>query len=229
MVRGKVQLKLIENPVHRQVTFCKRRAGLLKKARELSVLCDAEVGIMVFSAHGKLYELATKGTMEGLIERYKMTSKEAQNYVSAAMDPPQDSEQEISRLKEEINVLQKSLRHMFGEGCSGHEQMNLDELYILERHFGIWIDHIRTKKMQIMFQEIESLKSKEDMLKATNEFLQEKIVEEQGAYDAASVMVQPKGHFEMPPTAVADHINAYPLTVQDQLNNFEGPETGFSF
>lgn len=61
MVRGKVQLKLIENPVHRQVTFCKRRAGLLKKAREISVLCDADVGIIVFSAHGKLYELATKG------------------------------------------------------------------------------------------------------------------------------------------------------------------------
>ncbi|RWW29905.1 hypothetical protein BHE74_00018475 [Ensete ventricosum] len=54
-------LRRIENPVHRQVTFCKRRAGLLKKARELSVLCDADIGIIIFSAHGKLYELATKG------------------------------------------------------------------------------------------------------------------------------------------------------------------------
>ncbi|XP_023522415.1 agamous-like MADS-box protein AGL12, partial [Cucurbita pepo subsp. pepo] len=70
MARGKVQLKRIENPVHRQVTFCKRRAGLLKKAKELSVLCDAEIGVFIFSAHGKLYELATKGTMQGLIERY---------------------------------------------------------------------------------------------------------------------------------------------------------------
>ncbi|KAL6961922.1 Agamous-like MADS-box protein agl12 [Sarracenia purpurea var. burkii] len=70
MARGKVQLKRIENPVHRQVTFCKRRAGLLKKAKELSVLCDAEIGVFIFSAHGKLYELATKGTMQGLVERY---------------------------------------------------------------------------------------------------------------------------------------------------------------
>jgi hypothetical protein len=61
MARGKVQLKRIENPVHRQVTFCKRRAGLLKKAKELSVLCDAEIGLVIFSAHGKLYELANKG------------------------------------------------------------------------------------------------------------------------------------------------------------------------
>jgi len=63
MARGKVQLKRIENPVHRQVTFCKRRAGLLKKAKELSVLCDAEIGLFIFSAHGKLYELATKGSL----------------------------------------------------------------------------------------------------------------------------------------------------------------------
>lgn len=61
MARGKVQLKRIENSVHRQVTFCKRRAGLLKKAKELSVLCDAEIGLVIFSAHGKLFELTTKG------------------------------------------------------------------------------------------------------------------------------------------------------------------------
>jgi hypothetical protein len=62
MARGKVQMKKIENPVHRQVTFCKRRAGLLKKAKELSVLCDAEIGVLIYSSHGKLFELATKGS-----------------------------------------------------------------------------------------------------------------------------------------------------------------------
>ena len=70
MARGKVQLKRIENPVHRQVTFCKRRAGLLKKAKELSVLCDAEIGLFIFSAHGKLYELATKGSLSLSLSTY---------------------------------------------------------------------------------------------------------------------------------------------------------------
>jgi hypothetical protein len=41
------------------VTFSKRRNGLLKKARELSILCDAEVGVMVFSSSGRLYEFAS--------------------------------------------------------------------------------------------------------------------------------------------------------------------------
>ncbi|KAF4358344.1 hypothetical protein F8388_014614 [Cannabis sativa] len=43
MGRGKVELKRIENPTSRQVTFSKRRNGLLKKAFELSLLCDAEL------------------------------------------------------------------------------------------------------------------------------------------------------------------------------------------
>lgn len=61
MGRGRVELKRIENKINRQVTFSKRRNGLLKKAYELSVLCDAEVGLIVFSSRGKLYEFASAG------------------------------------------------------------------------------------------------------------------------------------------------------------------------
>ncbi|KAH7549507.1 hypothetical protein JRO89_XS13G0042300 [Xanthoceras sorbifolium] len=59
MVRGKTQMKRIENDTSRQVTFSKRRNGLLKKAFELSVLCDAEVALIIFSPRGKLYEFSS--------------------------------------------------------------------------------------------------------------------------------------------------------------------------
>ncbi|KAL4276509.1 hypothetical protein AHAS_Ahas20G0214300 [Arachis hypogaea] len=58
MGRGKIEIKRIENTTNRQVTFCKHRNGLLKKAYELSVLCDAEVALIVFSSRGRLYEYA---------------------------------------------------------------------------------------------------------------------------------------------------------------------------
>ncbi|KAF3522061.1 hypothetical protein F2Q69_00049462 [Brassica cretica] len=58
LVRGKIEIKRIENTTSRQVTFCKRRNGLLKKAYELSVLCDAEVALVIFSTRGRLYEYA---------------------------------------------------------------------------------------------------------------------------------------------------------------------------
>lgn len=59
MGRGKIEIKRIENLNSRQVTFSKRRNGLLKKAKELSVLCDADVGVIVFSSTGKLYEFSS--------------------------------------------------------------------------------------------------------------------------------------------------------------------------
>jgi hypothetical protein len=59
MGRGRVQLKRIENKINRQVTFSKRRTGLLKKAHEISVLCDADVALIVFSTRGKLFEYST--------------------------------------------------------------------------------------------------------------------------------------------------------------------------
>ncbi|URD81647.1 ACT domain [Musa troglodytarum] len=59
MGRGRVELRRIENKINRQVTFAKRRNGLLKKAYELSVLCDAEVAVIIFSSRGKLYEFCS--------------------------------------------------------------------------------------------------------------------------------------------------------------------------
>ncbi|KAK3043236.1 hypothetical protein RJ639_002479, partial [Escallonia herrerae] len=59
MGRGKVELKRIENPTSRQVTFSKRKNGLLKKAFELSILCEAEVALLVFSPSGKTYQFAS--------------------------------------------------------------------------------------------------------------------------------------------------------------------------
>ncbi|KAL2343872.1 hypothetical protein Fmac_005157 [Flemingia macrophylla] len=59
MGRGKIVIRRIDNSTSRQVTFSKRRSGLLKKARELSILCDAEVGLIVFSSTGRLYDYAS--------------------------------------------------------------------------------------------------------------------------------------------------------------------------
>ncbi|CAK9163807.1 unnamed protein product, partial [Ilex paraguariensis] len=59
MVRQRVEIRRIDNLTARQVTFSKRRKGLFKKAKELSVLCDAEIALIVFSATGKIFDYAS--------------------------------------------------------------------------------------------------------------------------------------------------------------------------
>ncbi|KAG1330947.1 hypothetical protein COCNU_02G009150 [Cocos nucifera] len=67
MRRGKVQIRRIEDKASRQVTFSKRRGGLFKKARELAVLCDAEVGLIVFSPSGKPYEFCSSSRCDSIL------------------------------------------------------------------------------------------------------------------------------------------------------------------
>ncbi|KAH7570521.1 hypothetical protein JRO89_XS05G0124600 [Xanthoceras sorbifolium] len=59
MGRRKLQVKRIENKSSRQVAFSKRRNGLIKKSREIAVLCDVDVALVVFSSSGKLYEFCS--------------------------------------------------------------------------------------------------------------------------------------------------------------------------
>ena len=42
-----------------QVTFTKRKFGLMKKAYELSVLCDCEIAVIIFNSHNKLFQYAS--------------------------------------------------------------------------------------------------------------------------------------------------------------------------
>ncbi|RXH74133.1 hypothetical protein DVH24_021313 [Malus domestica] len=67
MGRGKIVILRIENSTSRQVTFSKRRKGLIKKAKELAILCDAEVGLVIFSSTGKLYEFASNSNSYMLV------------------------------------------------------------------------------------------------------------------------------------------------------------------
>jgi hypothetical protein len=41
------------------VTFNKRKFGVMKKAYELSVLCDCEIALIIFSSSNKLYQYAS--------------------------------------------------------------------------------------------------------------------------------------------------------------------------
>ncbi|KAK3035868.1 hypothetical protein RJ639_033005 [Escallonia herrerae] len=59
MGRKKLQMKRIADKNRRLVTFSKRRSGLLKRARDLSVLCDVQVAAVVFSGRGKLYDFSS--------------------------------------------------------------------------------------------------------------------------------------------------------------------------
>ncbi|XP_066343014.1 MADS-box transcription factor 26-like [Miscanthus floridulus] len=197
MARGKVQMRRIENPVHRQVTFCKRRMGLLKKAKELSVLCDADIGVIVISPHGKIYDLATNGNMQGLIERYRRTYSEMHGE-SSNHNKTQIIKQEVLALTHEIDLLQKGFRYMHGENDINH--MNLDELQTLENNLEMWVNNIRSQKVRFIHhlsRELEMLRNKEAMLQAVNGVVEERIIEQNGILNFSNMAMTPQAPFQL--------------------------------
>ncbi|XP_058193088.1 truncated transcription factor CAULIFLOWER A-like [Rhododendron vialii] len=178
MGRGRVQLKRIENKINRQVTFSKRRSGLLKKAQEISVLCDAEVALIVFSTKGKLFEYASDSCMERILERYERYSYAERQLIPADLQTQGSWTLEHAKLKARLEVLQRNQRHYMGEDL---DNLSLRELQNLEHQLDTALKHIRSKKNQLMHESISELHKKDKALQEQNNLLAKKIKEREKA------------------------------------------------
>ena len=69
MGRKKISIQRISDERNRQVTFTKRKFGLMKKAYELSVLCDCEIAVIIFNSHGKMFQYASND-MDKVLLKY---------------------------------------------------------------------------------------------------------------------------------------------------------------
>ncbi|KAE8719791.1 hypothetical protein F3Y22_tig00109926pilonHSYRG00212 [Hibiscus syriacus] len=70
MGRVKLKIKKLENPNGRQATNGKRKHGIMKKANELSILCDVEIVLLMFSPTNKPSLCVVKRSIEEIIEKF---------------------------------------------------------------------------------------------------------------------------------------------------------------
>ncbi|XP_030442440.1 agamous-like MADS-box protein AP1 isoform X3 [Syzygium oleosum] len=178
MGRGRVQLKRIENKINRQVTFSKRRCGLLKKAHEISVLCDAEVALIVFSTKGKLFEYATDSCMERILERYERYSYAESQILTNDAQANGNWALEHAKLKARMEILQKNQKNLMGEEL---DSLSLKELQNLEHQLETALKHIRSRKNQAMHESISELQRKDKALQEQNNLLAKKVKEKEKA------------------------------------------------
>ncbi|XP_058225024.1 agamous-like MADS-box protein MADS3 [Rhododendron vialii] len=185
MGRGRVELKRIENKINRQVTFSKRRNGLLKKAYELSMLCDAEVALIIFSSRGKLYEFGSAG-MTKTLEKYQRCSFNPQD--NTVEHETQSWFQEVSKLRVKYESLQRTQRHLLGEDLG---PLSVRELQNLEKQLEGALTQTRQRKTQIMIDQMEELRRKERQLGDMNEQLKMKVSLELSSLQAEGQGLRP--------------------------------------
>ncbi|XP_058750219.1 agamous-like MADS-box protein AGL21 isoform X1 [Vicia villosa] len=169
MGRGKIVIRRIENCTSRQVTFSKRRKGLIKKAKELAILCDAQVGLVIFSATGKLYEYANT-SMKSVIERYNSFKEDQQ--VTYPESEVKFWQRESDILRQQLQTLQENHRQLMGEQLYGLSIRNLQDL---ERQLELSLQGVRMKKEKILTDEIHDLNQKGNLIHQENVELYKKV------------------------------------------------------
>ncbi|KAK0576094.1 hypothetical protein LWI29_011750 [Acer saccharum] len=144
MGRGKIEIKRIENSSNRQVTYSKRRNGIIKKAKEITVLCDAKVSLIIFATSGKMVEYCSPSTtLPELLEMYhKQSGKKL-------WDPKHENlSNEIERTKKENDSMQIKLRHLKGEDLTSQNYRELMDLEdALENGLAGLRDKLRQREM----------------------------------------------------------------------------------
>ncbi|KAK9096179.1 hypothetical protein Sjap_021676 [Stephania japonica] len=160
MGRGKIEIKRIENSTNRQVTYSKRRNGIMKKAKEITVLCDAEVSLVVFSSTGKMSEYCSPTTtLIKVLDRYQKASGKRlwdakHEYLST----------EVDRIKKENDSMQIELRHLKGEDITS---LHHKELMPIEEALQNGLASVRAKQMDYF----KMLKKNERLLEEENKRL----------------------------------------------------------
>lgn len=171
---GGMPICRIMNPTSRQVTFSKRRNGLLKKAYELSVLCDAEVGVIIFSATGRLSEFASCSTsMAKVLEKYQ--------HFSDGLPSQKNLIQEVEfwrrqacLLREQILFQEDLQSYMLGKNLLS---LDLNDVEKVEDKLKNAINNVRVQKAQLMQAKAQESIIQEARLKEENDLLKRKLYE----------------------------------------------------
>ncbi|KAG7535524.1 Transcription factor K-box [Arabidopsis thaliana x Arabidopsis arenosa] len=160
MGRRKVEIKRIENKSSRQVTFCKRRNGLMEKARQLSILCESSVALIIVSDNGRLYSFSSGDSMAKILGRYEL--QQADDLKTLDLE-----EKNLNYLshKELLEIIQCKIDETKSDNVS------IDCLKSLEEQLKTALSITRARKAELTMEFVRSLQEKEKLLREENQLL----------------------------------------------------------
>ncbi|KAL5186163.1 Agamous-like MADS-box protein AGL65 [Glycine soja] len=110
MGRVKLKIKKLESISNRHVTYSKRKSGIIKKAKELSILCDIDVVLLMFSPTGKPTLLqGERSNIEEIIAKFAQLSP--QERAKRKMESLEELSYQVKVLQAQITEVQQRLSY----------------------------------------------------------------------------------------------------------------------
>lgn len=156
MGRVKLKIKRLENTSGRQVTYSKRRAGILKKAKELSILCDIDIVLLMFSPTGKpTLCLGERSNIEEIIAKFSQLTP--QERAKRKMESLEALKKTFKKLDHDVNIQDFLGSSQTIEELSNHSQSLQAQISEVEKRLSYWIDPDKIHSIEYIRAMEESL------------------------------------------------------------------------
>ncbi|XP_010551436.1 PREDICTED: agamous-like MADS-box protein AGL30 isoform X2 [Tarenaya hassleriana] len=172
MGRVKLKIKKLENTNGRQATFAKRKHGIMKKANELSILCDIDVVLLMFSPSGKPSLCSRKHSLEEVIT--KLAQLTPQERAKRKLESLEALKKTFMKLDHDVNISE-----FFGRSKSTYEevtnrakmlQMQLSEVHT---RLSYWTEPEKIDSIDDLGQMENALRQSLDQVRAHKENMQQ--------------------------------------------------------
>ncbi|KMZ65695.1 putative agamous-like MADS-box protein AGL30-related ZmMADS3, MIKC* S-clade sub-family [Zostera marina] len=148
MGRVKLKIKKLENTGGRQVTFSKRRAGIVKKATELSILCDIDLALLMFSPAGKATLcLGENSTIDQVL--LKFSQQTPQERAKRKLESLEVLKKTFKKLDHDVNIqdfVGSSTNSI--EDMGNHMRMLQGQLLEFQNRLNFWVEPESVDKLE---------------------------------------------------------------------------------
>ncbi|PWA93389.1 transcription factor, MADS-box [Artemisia annua] len=178
MGRVKLKIKRLENISNRQVTFSKRRNGILKKAKELSVLCDIDIVLLMFSPTGKptLFTGQRSNIDEVIAKFARLTPQER---AKRKLESLEALKKTFKKLDHDVNIQDfAGSSNQSAEDLSNHAMMLRAQLADMHRRLSYWSNPDKIDNVEHLKQMEDSLRESLDRIRMHKDnFGQQKLMQ----------------------------------------------------
>ncbi|OMO93217.1 Transcription factor, MADS-box [Corchorus capsularis] len=170
MGRVKLKIKKLENTNGRQATYAKRKHGIMKKANELSILCDIEIILLMFSPTGKPSLCSGKRSVEEIIAKFAQLTP--QERAKRKLESLEALKKTFKKLDHDVNVndfLGTSTQTI--EDMTNEARLLQTQLSEVHRRLSCWTNIDKNNNVEQLGQMEDTLKEYLNQIRAHKENL----------------------------------------------------------